>query len=151
MKLVFSLLLCFMIGTAVEGADILKLVKVLDANDTALFKSIVVSAEDANAMREDNNKTVLMYASWIGNIDAVKYLVCKKAEVNAQDIGGATALHLSIWQGHDAISLYLLRHGASANAMTKEGMTPLDIAMLRNNQVIMEEINTMTPKLKPLL
>lgn len=151
MKFCYTLFFGTVIGINVYGADILQLVQVLDTNDTAVFKSLVISADDANAMRDDNNKTILMYASWIGNREAVEYLVSKKADVNAQDSNGATALHLAIWKGHDEIALYLLRHNASANAMSKEGMTPLDIAMMRGNQTIIQEIQNRAPKLKPLL
>jgi ankyrin repeat protein len=133
------------------SADILELVSLLDRNDTAVFESKVQNAIDANAMREDNNKTILMYACWVGNIEAVNHLISKGADVNAQDIGGATPLHLAAWKGHNAIALRLLEHGASANAMSKEGMTPLDIAMMRENRELAEAIEKTAPKLKPLL
>ncbi len=151
MKLVYSLIFSVCMGSSVFAADILTLVQLLDANDTAGFKASVVSTEDANAMRDDNNKTILMYASWVGNSEAVEYLISKKADVNAQDSIGATPLHLAIWKGHNAIAVILLQHGASPNAMSKDGMTPLDIAMMQGNQTIMKEIKNKEPKLKTLL
>jgi ankyrin repeat protein len=151
MKLVFALFLCAVCTIGVYSADIVELVKILDANDTSKFKSYVISSEDANAMRDDNNKTILMYASWIGNFEAVEYLVSKGADVNAQDMSGASALHLAIWKNHEDVTLYLLRHGASTHSMSTDGMTPLDIAILRSNQTIIKEINNSAPKLKTLL
>lgn len=151
MKFFYTLFFSIIVGNNVYGADILELVRLLDSNNSTAFKAMIVSEQDANAMRDDNNKTILMYASWIGNSEAVEYLVSKKADVNTQDSNGATALHLAIWKGHDEIALYLLRHNASANAMSKEGMTPLDIAMMRGNQTIIHEIQDRAPKLKPLL
>ena len=133
------------------GADILELVSLLDRNDTAAFESKVQNAIDANAMREDNNKTVLMYACWVGNIEAVRHLVEKGADVNAQDEGGASALHLAAWKGYNEIAFYLLGHGASGSAISKDGMTPLDIAMIRENRELAEAIEKAAPKLKPLL
>lgn len=137
--------------TIVQAADILQLVALLDRNDTATFQSQIQTLQDANAMREDNNKTILMYACWVGNAEAVRHLIEKGANVNAQDSGGASPLHLAAWKGYTAIAVYLLEHGASGSAMSKEGMTPLDIAMMRENRDIAEAIEKAAPKLKPLL
>lgn len=136
---------------SLSAIDILNLVGLLDRNDTAAFRSHIQTINDANSAREDNNKTVLMYAVWVGNEDAVKYLIEKGANVNAQDIGGATALHLAAWKGFTPIALYLIDKGASTTAISKEGMTPLDIAIMRENREIMEAIDKATPKLKKLL
>jgi len=134
----------------VSGADIFKLVQVLDRNDTKAFTSMIMTIEDANTARSDNNKTILMYASWVGNTEAVKYLVEKGANINAQDSSNATALHLAIWKEHTDIALYLLEHGASAVSMSNDGMTPSDIAVLRSNTKVMEAIEKAKPKLKSL-
>lgn len=133
-----------------SGADIFKLVQALDRNDTVQFKQMIITINDANTARSDNNKTILMYASWVGNTDAVKVLVEKGANVNAQDASNATALHLAIWKDHTDIALYLLEHGASASSMSSDGMTSSDIALLRSNAKVIEAINKAKPKLKSL-
>jgi len=145
------LLLAVLLSNLLYGAEILKLVSLLDLNDTAALKMQVQNLNDANAAREDNNKTVLMYACWVGNLEAVKYLVSKGADVNAYDSAGATALHLAIWKGFTPIALYLIENGASGSAMSKDGMTPLDIAVIKENKEIAEAIEKAAPKLKPLL
>lgn len=140
------------ISTALAyGADILGLVELLDRNDTATFESRIQNLSDANAARSDNRKTVLMYACWVGNVEAVKHLVAKGADVNAQDEGGVTALHLAAWKGFTPIALFLIEKGASGQVMSKDGMTPLDIALLKENKEIAEAIEKAAPKLKPLL
>lgn len=151
MKILHSLLFSCIAGGSVYGADILELVRSLDANDAVRFKSLVVNPEDANSMRSDNNKSILMYASWIGNGEAVEHLVTNGAEVNAHDSSGTTALHLAIWKSQNTIALYLLKHGASAAAMSNDGMTPLDIAIMKENKEVVEAIKKSAPKLKPLL
>lgn len=138
-------------ATLLSGADIFKLVQTIDRNDTVEFKQLVQTIEDANTARSDNNKTILMYASWVGNIDAVKHLVDLGANVNAQDSSSATALHLAIWKDHTDIALFLLQKGASSTAMSVDGMTPNDIAILRSNVSIIEAIQKAKPKLKSLL
>ncbi len=134
-----------------SAADIFKLVQALDRNDTKAFESMVMSIEDANTARSDNNKTILMYASWVGNSEAVKYLVAMGADLNTQDSSNATALHLAIWKDNTEIALYLLEHGASASAMSIDGMTASDIAVLKSNTKVMEAIEKEKPKLKSLL
>lgn len=136
---------------SLHAADILDLVGLLDRNDTQTFHSRIQTLADANAVRDDNNKTILMYAVWVGNAEAVKYLIEKGADVNAKDTGGATALHLAAWKGHTSIALYLLEKGASGSAMSKEGMTPLDIAIMRENHEIGAAIEKAAPRLKKLL
>lgn len=146
-----SFFFLFILVLSVEGADILKLVGLLDRNDTTAFIETIQTISDANTAREDNNKTILMYACWVGNIDAVKHLVTKGADVNAEDSGGATALHLAAWKNQTPIALYLIENGASGSAMSKDGMTPLDVAMMRENKEIAEAIEKAAPKLKKLL
>lgn len=133
-----------------HSADILALVGTLDRNDTTAFVSMVTTPQDANAQRPDNNKTILMYASWVGNYQAVEWLVSHGADVNATDASKATALHLAIWKGHTAIALYLLEQGASPLAMSKEGMTPSDIALFQNNIKVMHAIQRRKPRLKSI-
>lgn len=141
----------FILLNPLFGADILELVRTLDANDTGAFKSLVTTPEDANTMRSDNNKSILMYASWIGNSEAVEHLVAAGAKVNVQDINGVSALHLAVWKSNTPIALYLLQHGASGNTLSSDGMTPLDIARMKENQTLVKEIEKSLPKLKPLL
>jgi len=151
MKFFYTLLLSMMLGISAHGADILELVQTLDANNTTAFKSMIQTSDDANAQRSDNNKTILMYASWIGNSEAVEYLVTSGAKVNAQDSNGVSALHLAVWKSYNPIALYLLQHGASGNITSSDGMTPLDIARMKENQILAKEIEKTIPKLKPLL
>jgi ankyrin repeat protein len=148
MRILFILFLGWAIA---QGADIFALVNALDRNDTAAFKRMVQTVDDANTRRSDNNKSILMYAAWVGNDEALKHLISKGADVNAIDAGGATALHLSIWKDRTDIAVFLLEHGASATAMSHDGMTPSDIAVLRSNTPIMEAIEKNKPKLKSLL
>ncbi len=133
-----------------QAADILALVGMLDRNDTAGFESMVTTPDDANSFRSDNNKTILMYASWVGNQKAIKWLISHGANVNATDTTNATALHLAIWKGHTSIALYLLEQGASPLTMSKEGMTPSDIALFHNNTPVMRAIQQRKPRLKSI-
>lgn len=147
MKILFTL---FGFFTIAISADIIGLVQMLDRNDTVKFKSMIVTVEDANAARSDNNKTVLMYASWLGNLEAVHHLVAQGANINATDSSGATALHLAIWKDNTEIALFLLENGASAVLVSNEGMSPTDMAVYRSNTKVLEAIEKGKPKLKSL-
>ncbi|MDD2830056.1 MAG: ankyrin repeat domain-containing protein [Sulfuricurvum sp.] len=146
-KLFFLFLLAC---SVLNGADIFKLVQAVDRNDTVTFKQMVQTISDANTARSDNNKSILMYASWVGNGDMVEYLVRQGADINAQDSSNATALHLAIWKDHTDIALFLLDHGASSTIMSVDGMMASDIAMIRSNTKVMERIESLKPKLKSL-
>jgi len=145
-----ALLLSLLIYTAAFSADILELVRYIDQNDTASLITSVQTADDANAYRSDNNKTILMYSTWMGNAEAVNHLLEKGADVNTQDDTGATALHLAIWKNHEAIALQLLEKGADFNLLSKDGMTAKDIALLKANPNIIKALDAKTPKLKSL-
>lgn len=138
-------------AVSIAAADIFELVGLLDRNDTTGFKAKIETAIDANCAREDNNKSILMYAVWVGNGDAVKHLIEKGADLNAQDAFGASAMHLAAWKGRTEIARYLLEKGASGSAMSKDGMTPLDIALTQGHTEIAEAIEKAAPKLKKLL
>ena len=146
-KIVFIFLLLCGISS---GADIFKLVGAIDRNDTAGFVSMVQTIGDANTARSDNNKTILMYAAYKGNKEAVEHLITKGANVNASDSTNATALHLAIWKDHTGIALLLLEKGASTSTMSTDGMTPSDIALIRSNSKIIEAIEASKQKRKTL-
>lgn len=147
-----KLFFIFLVFTfSVQAADILELVRLIDRNDTVMFNNHVRTISDANAARGDNNKTILMYASWVGNAQAVQHLIKMGADVNAEDSSGATALHLAAWKGHTSIAVYLLENGASGSVLSKDGMSALDIALMQGNREIAEAIEKAAPKLKKLL
>lgn len=152
MRLKIVLLMALLVSAfSLHAADILDLVGLLDRNDTKTFQTRIQTLSDANTAREDNNKTILMYACWVGNTEAVNYLIDKGADVNAQDVNGATALHLAAWKGFIPIALHLIDQGASGSVMSKDGMTPLDIAIMQGNKEIATAIEKAAPKLKKLL
>lgn len=76
-------------------------------------------------------ETPLMYAATVGSLDAMKFLVEKGANVNAQTASGATAL---IWSATDLAKVrFLIDHGANVNLATKRGRTALLVAAMSDN------------------
>ena len=130
------MLLLPLLAALVAAAEITDLVPYLDVNGTERLRSLVTTPEDANARRPDNNKTILMYAVWVGNEEAVEHLLKQGADVNASDSEGATALLLAIFKDRTQIALELIRRGADVNATAADGVTPLLMSRIRHNETV---------------
>jgi ankyrin repeat protein len=97
-------------------------------NDLARLQTMIRDGADVNA-RDKRGETPLMYAATVGSVDAMKFLIAKGADVNAQTTtSGATAL---IWSATDLAKVKLLvEHGANVNTATERGRTALLIAVM---------------------
>ena len=62
------------------------------------------------------------------DINAVRALVAQKADVNAPDADGSTALHWAVQRGDVAMMEVLISAGASVKARTRYAVTPLSLA-----------------------
>jgi ankyrin repeat protein len=87
--------------------------------------------QKAGAEVADNRGiTPLMYAAEIGSLDAMRLLLDRGADVNAQNAFGSTAL---MWSVSDAAKVrLLLDHGAQVNTAARSGRTALIIAAFTN-------------------
>ena len=87
----------------------------------------IKGADDA---ADNRGITPLMYAAEIGSVDAMRLLLDRGADVNAQNAFGSTAL---MWSVSDAAKVrLLLDHGAQVNTAAKSGRTALIIAAFTN-------------------
>src|SRR5579862_3267431 len=79
---------------------------------------------------DDHEITPLMYAADIGSVEAMRLLLDRGADVNAQNAFGSTAL---MWSVSDPAKVrMLLEHGAQVNLTAKSGRTALVIAAFTN-------------------
>lgn len=130
----------FLLALSLNARELSELTPFLDVNTTERFISLVNTEDDANAKRPDNNKTILMYAVWVGNEAAVEHLIAKGADVNAKDAEGVTPLLLAIYKERTAIALSLIDHGADVNATAHDGSTPLLMSRIRKNETVEKAI-----------
>jgi ankyrin repeat protein len=100
-------------------------------HDNNLIELKVLLDQKTGADAADNHEiTPLMYAAEIGSVDAMRLLLDRGADVNAQNAFGSTAL---MWSVTDAAKVrLLLDHGAQLNTAARSGRTALIIAAFTN-------------------
>lgn len=70
------------------------------------------------------------------DIQLIKRLIEKGANVNSSTRSGITPLHIAAYQGNLEITQFLLEHGALAHKISKEKDTPLHIALEREHLAV---------------
>ena len=68
-----------------------------------------------------------------GDTAAVRALLAQKADVNAPQADGATALHWAVYRADAALTDLLLQAGANPKVANREGFTPLSLAGLNGD------------------
>jgi ankyrin repeat protein len=79
-------------------------------------------------------------AAMNGNKEAVRALVQRKANVNAPQIDGTTALHWAVQANDPDLADLLIRAGANVSAANHEGATPLLLAATNGNPAMIEKL-----------
>src|SRR2546426_671561 len=74
------------------------------------------------------------------NKDAVLSLLQKKADVNATQVDGTTALHWAVRADDLETAELLIRAGANASAANREGVTPMQLAATNGNALMIEKL-----------
>lgn len=75
-----------------------------------------------------------------GDKSAVRVLLEKKADVNAQQVDGSTALHWAVRANDLELTEMLLRAGARASAANQSGATPMLLAAMNGNAAIIDRL-----------
>jgi ankyrin repeat protein len=73
-----------------------------------------------------------------GDQAALRRLVQQKADVNAAQIDGATALHWAVYRDDVAAARLLLKAGASVDVQNREGISPLYMAAMYGHRAMIE-------------
>jgi len=71
---------------------------------------------------------------------ALRALLQKKADVNAAQVDGSTALHWAVYHDNLEAADLLLAGGANVKAVTREGVTPLSMATLYGSVPMVERL-----------
>ena len=69
---------------------------------------------------------------------AIRALLNERADVNAPQADGMTALHWAAYQDDEEVASLLLHAGANVNAATRYGVTPLSLACTNGNGAMVD-------------
>ena len=100
----------------------------------AVFLSCIVSIGQNAASSE------VARAAERGDRAAVRDLIGKKADVNATQPDGATALHWAVYRNDSEMIDSLLAAGAKVNVTNRNGISPLYMASLYGNPVVISQL-----------
>ena len=104
----------------------------------AILASTVVFLSLAVAVRAERPRIV--DAAKSGDREAVRALVQARANVNAADADGTTALHWAVRQDDLALADRMLRSGADVDAANRYGVTPLHLAAVNGSEKMIERL-----------
>jgi len=79
-------------------------------------------------------------AAMKGDKQSVRSLLQKKADVNAAQIDGTTALHWAVRADDLETADLLIRAGANVSAVNREGVTPLQLAAMNGSARMIERL-----------
>jgi ankyrin repeat protein len=113
-----------------DHADVVKLLLARGADVNARSKTLSFpkdrfGLEGVLTFLPRGNWTALMYAAREGAVHAAQALAEGRADLNAVDPEGATALLRAIMNAHYDTAAVLIEHGADPNVADVAGMTPL--------------------------
>jgi ankyrin repeat protein len=98
-------------------------------NNLSELKALLDHGGSAS-VADDRGITALMFAAEVGSLDAMRLLIARGVDVNAQNAFGSTAL---MWSVSDPAKVrLLLDHGADVNTTARSGRTALIIAAFTN-------------------
>lgn len=94
-------------------------------NNSSTIERLLTRDRNVDAREPVFNATALHYASERGNLEAVRVLLDKGADLQATTKHKFTPLHLAAQQRRKAVCKLLLERGANASVRDSEGWTPL--------------------------
>ncbi|HYD19288.1 MAG TPA: ankyrin repeat domain-containing protein [Patescibacteria group bacterium] len=98
------------------------------AGHPTIIEKLIAKGAD-HALTDKHHRNALMMAAHNNKPDAIRMLLKKGANANAQtEDGGYTALHFATSRSHYAAVIALAGGGADPTIPNKAGITPLDLA-----------------------
>lgn len=111
------------------------------------IKKFIADGKDVN-QKDGRGITPLGVAVGFNRVDAVKELLSSGADVSLTDKQGNTVLHYAAGYGRVEAAELLLDAGADMKAMNNDNQTPLDVAELNQEAVMIEFLKKHSPALE---
>jgi len=115
------------------------------SNDVEIVDVLLKHEADVDRRDKRNKMAPIILASRKGYKKIVETLIDKSATIEAEDIDGYTALHVSSLEGHDEVVRLLLEEGAKPDAKTNTRSTALHLAASWNKvkvvQILLEKLS----------
>jgi ankyrin repeat protein len=120
------------------------LMRAARSGDAAVMRALLAKGADPKLATKEGN-TAFLFAAGVGYrdkntkgteaeaLEGLKVALDTGADVNQTGARGESALHGAAGRGADSIVQFLVDHGAQLNSKTKQGFTPLDVAMGKNS------------------
>ena len=127
-------------GDTTLGAGATPLMRAARAGDHAVIRLLLEKGANPRLTTKDGN-TALMFAAGIGYrdkntrgsesdaLEAVRVLMAAGLDINQTNTRGENSLHGAALRGADTIVQFLLDQKMDINATSKQGYTPLDVAL----------------------
>ena len=129
-KSVTLLLILFLVSChLVACSTMTPLAKATKDGDINKLSDLISSGGNINERERKAGWSLLHYAIYYNQIDAVKFLIEKGANVNITDAQGYTPLLFALHYINKDIINVLVDSGANMNILNKEGYTPLSYAL----------------------
>jgi len=104
------------------------------------FAGAAVLAILSTAVASAATKSPVADAAMNGDAAAVQKLLAQKADVNAPQVDGGTALHWAVYRDDLELTDVLLRAKANVKAANRVGMTPLAMAALYGRPAMIDRL-----------
>lgn len=113
------------------------------AGNLAVIQLFVQAGLSVDTASYVSSFTALQHAAWGGQLEVVKYLVERGADVNAENGGGSTALHLAAAYGQLEVVKYLVGQGAIVTATDNRGRTPRSEALVGGHPAVVRYLDSL--------
>ncbi|MDP7052406.1 MAG: ankyrin repeat domain-containing protein [Verrucomicrobiota bacterium] len=107
--------------------------------DVDSVKKFLDQGVDINSQAGKWGNTPLHEAAFWGNVEVVRLLISKEADVDAKDYYECTPLHDAVDYGNLEILKLLLGKNTNVNAINEDGETPLDLASLKETAKLLRK------------
>jgi len=102
-----------------------------------IVQLLLESGADVHARAHNPTNNLPLHAGAAGrDLQVVRLLVDHGADVNARQEGGFTALHSAAQSGDVEMARFLIAHGADVDARAINQQNPLDLALTRGHQAM---------------